>query len=71
MQKNYYIVYFNDKETASSTTHKAINKQCVDLSKSVLVLDGGKWMEKNMNNVCPLIKEWKVEKLNIGKNGFY
>ena len=69
MQPRSYIVYANE-EMASSAAHEVINQNLVNLSNSWLTLDNGQWDKKNMNNVCPLIKEWKAESFFLGKNVF-
>ena len=54
------VVYFINEETISLDTHQAISKDTVDLSKSTSNLDTGGWKIHRMENVCPLIKEWKA-----------
>ena len=70
MQQTQYIVYFN-QETASDSTHKIINNKKVELSKSVNYLDYEHWNDHRMMEVCPLIKEWKVEELDLCKYILY
>ena len=55
-----FVVYFSNEERACSVTHEAINRDQVYLCKPVRNLGNGKWKDKKMGEVCPLIKEWKV-----------
>ena len=71
MQPLQYVVYFSNEEIVSSATHKTINKERVDLRKLVTILGEGKWKKHRMEEVCPLIKEWKLNQLSIGKFAFH
>ena len=59
-------MYFNE-EVVSPATHDAINREVVDLCKQWLILDSGNWKRHNMDEVCPLIKEWRTTNLKLCK----
>ena len=65
MRATQYVVYFN-QETASTATHKVINKEKVAICKPVNYFRNS----YKMMEVCPLIKEWKVEQLYLRKYVF-
>ena len=29
--------------------------------------DGSRWTEMDMENICPLIREWRIEEIWLGK----
>ena len=69
MQSSTYVVYFN-QEKAPSATHEVINQEIMNLCKAVTNLEEGMWEEHKMNEVCPLIKEWKTKRLYLCKYVF-
>ena len=69
MQKFQFIIYHNNQKTVPAV-HETINQEEVHLSQLVVILVSGKWKEKSMNELCPLIKEWKVSSLMLSKSAF-
>ena len=66
-----FVVYINNAQRAPTATYKAINQEKVYLSKSESYLDRGRWNERKIEEVCPLIMEWKAEVLWGSKYVFY
>ena len=68
MQSYQFILY---KGRVSPSTKKTINNKIVDLGKQLFILGGLNWNNHRMDEVCPLIKEWKVEWLYLSKYVWY
>ena len=65
-----FISYKDNNNIPSPEITKVIDKKYVHLSKCSLTLEYGDWKNHKMAKVCPLIKEWKVVNLHMGKDQF-
>ena len=57
------VMYRDSQKKPSIVVHLVINEENVVICTLVPEIANGKWKEREMAQVCPLIKEWKVEYL--------
>ena len=68
MQSFTYVVLRDPQKTISAQTKEWIDFDALHLSEFSFIVDGGEWEEYGIDEVCPAIKDWRLEVFEAGKH---
>ena len=61
------FVYKRPNKKVKPQIESLLNQKRIDFSKESIMEEVGEWNRNAMDEVCPLLKEWKVEILLFSK----